>query len=137
MNPRQRRRKSAGGGWRPWLVALILALAGWGGASWMWNHVHPTGLMPLIFLLFVALALTGATFPLFWLFWRLRRRRRKRLIVPRWRPMREGAWVGLYGFFCGWLQVNRALTPAPALLLAGGLLFLELFFVLREKGGAQ
>lgn len=83
----------------------------------------------LVALLFLAgIGVAGATAPLFWLLNRRFSRHR-----PLWRPLREGAWIGLFVVVAGWLQLNRALSLIPAMLLAGALILIEMFFFIRES----
>jgi hypothetical protein len=47
--------------------------------------------------------------------------------------LREAIWVGIYGPTLAWLQIGRVLTPALAVLLATGLILIELLLRLRER----
>jgi hypothetical protein len=47
--------------------------------------------------------------------------------------VREAIWVGIYFPTLAWLQLGQVLTPALSLLLAVGLLAIEVLLRLRER----
>ncbi len=47
--------------------------------------------------------------------------------------LREAVWVGIYFPTLAWLQIGRVLIPSLALLLAVGLILIELLLRLRER----
>lgn len=120
-------------------MAGLLALAGGASAYWLWHSVCPdgalsskcntesNGLLLAVFLALVGIGTTGLIAPLFWL---LNRRLNRQ--YPLWRPLRQAAWAGFFVMVAGWLQSSRAFSLISALLLAGGLALLEVFFILRQ-----
>jgi hypothetical protein len=87
---------------------------------------------PLLVLLALGIGLSGAMMGL------------SSYIGRRWsappsksRPFREGFWVGLFVAICGWLLIIRLFALALVALLAGSLLMLELYFVVREVEQAE
>jgi hypothetical protein len=48
--------------------------------------------------------------------------------------LRQSIWVGLFVVACAWLQIPRVLNPLLALLLAAGLVVIEVILRLRESG---
>jgi hypothetical protein len=54
-------------------------------------------------------------------------------LPPSIRPLREGFWSGIFVVACGWLLIYRAFTLAAMILLAGSLVLLEIYLVLRES----
>jgi len=81
------------------------------------------------FLAVVLVSVTGLTLPLVYV---LNKRFGKKadhyLIV-----LRQSMWIGFWVAFCVWLQMQRALTVAAVLLLAGVLLLFELLLQLRGQ----
>jgi hypothetical protein len=47
--------------------------------------------------------------------------------------VREALWIGIYFPTLAWLQLGQVLTPALMLLLAGGLVAIEILIRLRER----
>ena len=47
--------------------------------------------------------------------------------------LRQAIWFGLYVTTLAWLQLGRVLTSSVALLLAVGLLLIEILLRLRER----
>ena len=62
----------------------------------------------------------------------------QRFAKPGWlerdalRVERQGAWVGMFGAVVAYLQLIRALTLTIALVLAGVIVLIEMFFLTRE-----
>ncbi len=140
MTRRRRNQPRSSEGCWLWAIAGALALGGLSGTTWMWNNVCPTGAISetctqeasgttlLALLLMAGLGVAGAATPVSWLLnWRFSQAR------PLWRPLRQGAWAGLFVIIAGWLQINRALNLIPAALLAGALILIETFFAIRES----
>ena len=51
--------------------------------------------------------------------------------------IRQSSWVGIWFAFCVWLQMNRALGLAIALLVAGVLIIFEILLQVRTRAAAQ
>jgi hypothetical protein len=49
------------------------------------------------------------------------------------RLLRQGAWVGLLGALCGWLQKERVLNWTIAAVIAGVFALMEAFFLTRDQ----
>jgi hypothetical protein len=52
---------------------------------------------------------------------------------PNVRALREALWSGLFVVICGLLLISRAFTFASASLLAGSLVLMEAFLIVRES----
>lgn len=85
----------------------------------------------LAFLAGIMVAVTGLVFPVAYLL-------NRRLQAGGGRPnffvvLRQSMWVGLWLAFCAWLQMNRTLGIAIALLVAAVLLMFELLLQVRHR----
>jgi hypothetical protein len=89
----------------------------------------------LVFLAAVLVAITGLALPLvFFLNMRFGRRGRSRLMPPPFlTTLRQAMWVGIWAAFCVWLQMNRTLGLAVAILVAVILILFELLLQLRQQ----
>jgi len=47
--------------------------------------------------------------------------------------LRQSLWIGIYFPTLAWLQLGRTLTPALAILLAVGLVLIEILLRMRER----
>jgi hypothetical protein len=47
--------------------------------------------------------------------------------------LRQSLWIGIYGPTLAWLQIGRVLTVALTILLAIGLILIEVLLRLRER----
>jgi len=50
--------------------------------------------------------------------------------------LRQAMWVGIWFAFCVWLQMNRALGPAVAALVAGVLILFEIMLQIRARASS-
>jgi hypothetical protein len=110
-------------------AAAVLAALGWPGLLLVMSTTLPTlGPRWLFFLLWTA-AVIGSSLPFLWLI------NRRFATTPAPPPvlLRQAIWVGLFAGLCAWLQVNRTLSLALALLLAAGLAGLEALVRLLER----
>ena len=111
-------------------TTVLLVTLGWGGIFVLVNatlpSIGPRWLM--FFLLFVAV--TGTALPIVAF---LNRRFPSTPPVTRAIVLRQAIWFGLYATTLAWLQLGRVLTPSVALLLAVGLLLIEILLRLRER----
>jgi hypothetical protein len=85
-------------------------------------------LSPLLFLLLLGVGLSGAMLSISWYLGR-----RWSDPLTRSRPFRQGLWSALFVVICGWLLINRVFTLALVILLAGALLLIEAYLVIRES----
>lgn len=111
-------------------TAVFLVILGWGGIFVLVNatlpSIGPRWLM--FFLLFVAV--TGTALPAVAF---LNRRFPSTPPVTRAIVLRQAIWFGLYATTLAWLQLGRVLTPSVAVLLAVGMLLIEILLRLRER----
>ena len=117
-----------------WWVVIGLLVAGLGGGG-LWllvARVWPDPATELVFLGLLAVTLGGLTVPVAaFLNYRFAR--------PGWqaqdsrRLLRQGAWVGLFGALCGWLQKEDALNWTIAVVIAGVFALMEAFFLTKDQ----
>jgi hypothetical protein len=121
-----------------WIVflSIVLALASFSALYYVATHLWPDpeshfARPQLFFLLFTFLSLGSGTIPVTaYLNYRFAR--------PDWvkqdkiRLLRQGAWVGLWGVILCYLQLIRALNWTIALISAGVLILIEVFFLIRD-----
>ena len=111
-------------------AALILALIGWGGLAYLFIYTLPTLWPRWLFFFLSLLAVSGIFLPVA-AFLNLR--------FPTQPPasqntiLREATMVGIFTATIAWLQLGRVLTLPLILLLAIGLILIELLIRLREK----
>lgn len=85
----------------------------------------------LAFLGAILVTLTGLFLPL--AFFLNKRFGRATTFPPLLVALRQAMWVGLWGAFCTWLQMNRALGLAIALLVAFVFVLFELLVQIRTQ----
>jgi hypothetical protein len=90
--------------------------------EWLYN------LSPLLFLLLLGVGLSGAMLSVSWYLGR-----HWSGLPPRSRPFRQGLWSALFVVISGWLLINRVFAPSLAILLAGALLLIEAYLIIRES----
>ncbi|MDD2695966.1 MAG: hypothetical protein PHD58_08570 [Anaerolineales bacterium] len=112
------------------LSAVLLAGTGWVGLLFVILFTLPTVGPRWLFFFFAVLALTGTALPVVAF---LNLRFTTRPPATRGVVVRQAIWVGIYGPTLAWLQIGRVLTPAMAILLAVGLVLIELLLRLRER----
>lgn len=111
-------------------AAIILALVGWGGLYALINFTIPTVGPRWLFFFLSVLALTGTSLPIVAF---LNQRFPTTPPVSSGVVVREAIWVGIYIPTLAWLQLGRVLTPALILLLAMGLVAIEVLLRIRER----
>ena len=111
-------------------AAIILALIGWGGLYALLTFTIPTVGPRWLFFFLSVLALTGTSLPVIAF---LNQRFPTDPPVPSGVVVREAIWIGVYFPTLAWLQLGRVLTPALILLLALGLIAIEILLRLRER----
>ena len=88
----------------------------------------------LAFLATVLMAVTGLALPLAWL---LNKRLDKQAGNPNfWVVFRQAVGAGFWVAFLVWLQMNRALGLAVALLVAGVLILFEIMLQIRSRAAS-
>ncbi len=104
------------------------------------DQVDPASLMDaanteiiLAFLSAVLVAATGVALPIaYFLNWRFSTSKggpNPHFLVV----LRQAMWIGFWVSFCMWLQMNRVLGIAVAILVAGVLILLELLLQIRTR----
>ncbi len=111
-------------------AAMILALIGWGGLYALINFTIPTVGPRWLFFFLSVLALTGTSLPAVAF---LNKRFPTEPPVSSSVIIREALWIGIYFPTLAWLQLGRVLTPTLTLLLAVGLIAIEILLRMRER----
>ncbi len=121
----------------PWMILLTGVLFGFGGValgtnlllSWPVSSEHDY--RPLFFAA-IWLTVSGVVLPLVWL---LHRRFGRPDAGESWRSffkiVRQASWVGIWVCSCAWLQTNRTLNWAMALLILVVLILVEVMVLTR------
>lgn len=112
------------------LAAILLALIGWGGLYFLFNLTKPTVGPRWLFFFLSVLALAGTSLPLVAF---LNRRFPSKSPANVGVIVREALWIGIYFPTLAWLQLGGVLTPALAILLAFGLIAIEILLRMRER----
>jgi hypothetical protein len=111
-------------------ASILLMALGWGGLAAVILKTSPNGGTRWAFFFTVVLGLTGTVLPVVAFL------NRRFPSTPPASPatiVRQALWFGVYASTLAWLQVGRVLTPSLALLLAIGLILIELLLRLRER----
>ena len=111
-------------------AALILSIIGCAGLAALIGFVVPTIGPRWLFFFLAVLAVTGLALPMMAF---INRRFPSSPPVNTGVILREAIWVGIYFPTLAWLQIGRVLIPSLALLLAVGLILIELLLRLRER----
>lgn len=95
----------------------------------------------LAFLGAVLITVTGLALPLAYFanqrFSHFLDSRSERSVPPQFHvTLRQAMWVGIWVAFCVWLQMNRALGPAVAFLVAGVLILFEIMLQIRARASS-
>lgn len=123
----------------PWPVLAMGAILGLGGLALLGNLIRqwpysPDQNLTVAFFIGLWLLLTGLSLPLIWL---LHRRFGRPDAGEDWRSLlvllRQTVWVGTWGTACAWLQMNRTLNWAMALLMMIVLILLEALLLTRGE----
>ena len=85
---------------------------------------------PLLLLLLLGLGLSGVMMSISGY-----ARKSWSIPMPNSRALREGFWSGLFTTICGWLLINRLFTVSSVGILAGALVLIEAYLVIRESPG--
>jgi hypothetical protein len=132
MPPRQKEKPGKFPIINPMIIALSLGIAGWLGVAYLLSNVHPTLPAKAAFLAVWAVALTGTAWPVL-----LAVHRRFWGEPTSWTVWRQGAWVGTFGAVAAWLQMNRLLNTAWAIVVAGVFVVIEIILSLRARQEAH
>ena len=124
---------------RRWQLAAWLAIAAWAAAPVVYRMAAQPDpdvgaalerlqiFSPLVLLLLLGLGLSGVLVSLSGF-----AERRWSYLLPNTCALREGFWSGLFAATCGLLLINRLFNAVTAGLLAGALILIESYLVLRE-----
>jgi hypothetical protein len=115
-------------------AAFLLSVTGWFGLAFVIINKEPTLWPRWWFFFFIVLAATGVFLPVT-SFLNLRFRtdpQAGRNVV-----VREASLAGIFTATIAWLQLGRALTFGVGLLLAAGLIAIELLLRMRERARWQ
>lgn len=116
--------------WIFFWVSVFLCLVGWGGLLYLVLDTLPYLGPRWLFFFFLMLAFTGMALPITYF---LNRR------FPSMPPaensvlLRQAMWVGVYACALAWLQLGRVLNSGLVVVLAAGLLLIEILLRLRER----
>jgi hypothetical protein len=111
-------------------ASLILLIIGWGGLYALLNYTFPTVGPRWLFFFLGVLAITGTALPIVAF---LNNRFPTQPPASPGVIIREATLFGIYFPTLAWLQLGRVLTPALVLLLAIGLLAIEVLLRMRER----
>lgn len=116
--------------WSILWISLILCLIGWGGLVFLVNMTVPTLAPRWLFFFLLTLALSGTALPVTYF---LNRRFPTDPPIESGVIVREAMWIGVYGGLLAWLQMGRVLTSGLVIVLAFGMLLVELLLRLGER----
>ncbi len=111
-------------------AALVLIIVGWGGLFYLFQYTLPTVGPRWLFFFLAVLALSGTVLPAVAF---LNRRFPSAPPATTGVILRQSIWIGIYFPTLAWLQIGRTLTPSLAILLAVGLILIEILLRLRER----
>lgn len=111
------------------LTSLLLSILGLGGIAFILISMEPTLWPRWLFYFFLNMAGTGIMLPTAYLL----QRRLAKQYVPARVLIREGLLFGIFLDLLAWLQIGRIASNLVIVLLAGGLILLEVFLRMAEK----
>jgi len=111
-------------------AAIILGVAGWTGVIAVIMLSSPEGGTRWAFFFFSIIAVTATLLPVMAY---LNLRFPSKPPASHWVIVRQSLWIGIYVPTLAWLQLGRVLTFPMALLLAAGLVLIEVLLRLRER----
>lgn len=115
----------------PFLITgLSLAAIGWGGLYVLITRTLPTLGPRWLFYFLLTLAVSGLVLPVYHF---LHRRFPGEPPADAGVIVREAALTAIYVDLIAWLQLGKVLTPPMAVIIAGGMLLVELLMRIRER----
>jgi hypothetical protein len=111
------------------LTSLLLGTIGLSGLAFIFITTEPTLGPRWLFFFFLTMAGAGIALPLVFLF----HRRTARQYVSAKVIIREAILFGIFFDLVAWLQIGRIASNLIAIILAGGLVLLEVFLRMAEK----
>lgn len=116
--------------WIFFWVSVFLCLVGWGGLLYLVLDTLPYLGPRWLFFFFLMLAFTGMALPITYF---LNRRFPSMPPAENGVLLRQAMWVGVYACALAWLQLGRVLNSGLVVVLAAGLLLIEILLRLRER----
>ncbi len=115
-------------------AALLLSITGWGGLAFLILYLKPDFIPRWLFFFLTVFAITGTCLPVVAFI----NRRFPSQPAPTYSViLREAILFAIYISTLIWLQLGRVLTLSLVLLLAFGLVLVEILIRLREKARWQ
>jgi hypothetical protein len=129
--------------WHPWPILFVAVALSLGGSVLLVDTLRRWPVSDgrdwrTIFFVALWLVLAGLTLPLIWY---LHRRFGRADTGEGWLSslnlMRQAAWVATWGTLCAWMQANRTLNLAMALLLLIILILVEALILTRQEASTK
>ncbi len=111
------------------ITSLLLGLIGFGGLLFIFFTTEPTLGPRWLLFFFLTIAGAGTALPVVYMI----QRRTARHYVPAKVILREAILFGVFLDLLIWLQIGRIASNLIVLILAGGLVLLEVFLRMAEK----
>jgi hypothetical protein len=111
------------------VTTLLLGLIGIGGLLFIFLTMEPTLGPRWLFFFFLTIAGAGLALPIVYII----HRRTAKQYVPSKVILREAIFFGIFLDLFAWLQIGRISSNLIMILLAGGLVLLEVFLRMAEK----
>lgn len=111
------------------VTSLLLGAIGFGGLFFIFLSMEPTLGPRWLFFFFLTIAGAGAALPVVYII----HRRAATQYVPAKVILREAILFGVFLDLLAWLQIGRIASNLIVLILAGGLILLEVFLRMAEK----
>ncbi len=115
-------------------VSFILCVLGWGGLYFVIDRMEPEPGARWLFFFLLTLAFSGIALPVIYF---LNRRFPTTPPVDNSVVVREAVWVGVFVSLLAWLQLGRVLNSGLAVMLAAGLMLVEVLLRLGERSAWQ
>lgn len=111
------------------VTSLMLGVIGLGGLLFIFFSLEPTLGPRWLFFFFLTIFGAGAALPVVYII----HRRAANQYVPAKVILREAIFFGVFLDLWAWLQIGRIASNLIILILAGGLILLEIFLRMAER----
>jgi hypothetical protein len=111
------------------ITTILLGLIGFGGLFFLFINTEPTLGPRWLFFFFLTIAGGGAALPIVYMI----QRRTAKQYVPAKVILREAILFGIFLDLLAWMQIGRIITNLIVIILASGLVLLEVFLRMAEK----
>ena len=111
------------------VTSLLLGMIGFGGLFFIFLSMEPTLGPRWLFFFFLTIAGAGVALPVVYII----HRRSANQYVPAKVILREAILFGIFLDLWAWLQIGRIASNLIILILAAGLILLEIFLRMAEK----